>query len=176
MVSTIGEDQERKPMPIADMSPEEIQNAIDAGYRAAGNIFRCAVDVLEKRYGKAEAHAIAGEIVRLKAQAAGETATGNFGKGGFQNLMQAQKAGFPEIEILEFSSTRYVVRDNRCPIVEAWRQSGLSAERIRELGDLYCWGDLYFAQAFNPDIQLEFEGRLAEGKPYCQWVFTLESD
>ena len=74
-------------MAIADMSPEEIQNVIDAGYRAAGNIFRCAVDVLEKRYGKEEAHAIAGEIVRLKAQAAGETATDSFGKGGFQNLV-----------------------------------------------------------------------------------------
>ena len=163
-------------MAIADMSPEEIQNAIDAGYRAAGNVFRCAVDVLEERYGKEEAHTIAREIVRLKAQAAGESATGSFGKGSFQNLMQAQKAGFPEIEILEFSPTRYVVRDNRYPIVEAWRQSGLSAERIKELGDLYCWGDLYFAQAFNPDIRLEFEGRLAEGEPFCQWVFTLGSE
>ena len=87
-------------MAIADMSPEEVQNAIDAGYRAASKVFRCAVDVLEKRYGKEEAHVIAREIVRLKAQAAGETATDNFGKGGFENLMQAQKAGFPEIEIL----------------------------------------------------------------------------
>ena len=43
-------------MAISNMSPEEIQNAIDAGYRAAGNIFRCAVDVLEKRYGKEELH------------------------------------------------------------------------------------------------------------------------
>jgi hypothetical protein len=160
-------------MAIADMSPQEVQNAIDAGYRTAGNVFRCAVDVLERRYGKEEAHEIAREIVHLKAQAAGETATG---KGGFENLMNAQKAGFPDIEILEFSATRYVIRDKRCPIVEAWRQSGLSAERIKELGDLYCWGDLYFAQAFNPDIQLEFEGRLAEGKPYCQWVFTLKDD
>jgi len=163
-------------MAIADMSPEEVQNAIDAGYRAAGNVFRCAVDVLEKRYGQEEAHEIAREIVRLKAQAAGEMATGSFGKGGFENLMNAQKAGFPDIEILEFSSSRYVIRDKRCPIVEAWHQSGLSAERIKELGDLYCWGDLYFAQSFNPDIRLEFGGRLAEGKAYCQWVFTLEDD
>jgi len=163
-------------MAIADMSPEEVQNAIDAGYRTAGNVFRCAVDVLESRYGKEEAHEIAREIVRLKAQTAGEMATGSFGKGGFENLRNAQKAGFPDIEILEFSPTRYVIRDKRCPIVEAWRQSGLSAERIQELGDLYCWGDLNFAQAFNPDIQLEFEGRLAEGKPYCQWVFTLKDD
>jgi hypothetical protein len=162
-------------MAIADMSPEEVQDAIDAGYRAAGNIFRCAVDVLETRYGKEEGHEIASEIVRLKAQAAGEMAASRFGRGGFENLMRAQKAGFPEIEILEFGPTRYVIRDHRCPIVEAWRQSGLSAERIKELGDLYCWGDLYFAQVFDPDIQLEFQGRLAEGKSHCQWVFTLDT-
>jgi hypothetical protein len=161
-------------MAIAAMSPEEIQGAIDAGYRAAGNVFRCAVEVLETRYGKEEAHEAASEIVRLKAQAAGEVAARRFGKGGFENLMQSQKAGFPELEVLEFSPTRYVIRDHRCPIVEAWRQSGVSPERIKELGDLYCWGDLYFARAFNPDIQLEFEGRMAEGKSYCQWVFTLD--
>jgi hypothetical protein len=161
-------------MAIADMSPEEIQNAIDAGYRTAGIVFRCAVDVLEARYGKEEAHEVAREIVRLKGQASGDKAADRFGRGGFENLMNAQKAGFPDIKILEFSPTRYVIRDNRCPIVEAWRQSGVSAERIRELGDLYCWGDLYFAQSFNPDIQLEFQGRLTEGKPYCQWVFKLD--
>jgi hypothetical protein len=163
-------------MAIADMSPAEIQNAINAGYRAAGNIFRCTVDVLEARYGKAEAHEIAREIVRLKAQAAGEMAASRFGKGGFENLMRAHKAGFPELKILEFSPTRYVIRDHRCPIVEAWHQSGLSPERIRELGDVYCWGDLYFAQVFNPDIELEFQGRIAEGKPYCQWAFKLDTD
>jgi hypothetical protein len=163
-------------MAITDMSPEEIQSAIDGGYRTAGNIFRFAVDALEARYGKEEAHEIAREIVRRKGQASGAAAVSKFGMGGFENLMRAQKAGFPDIQVLELSPTRYAIRDNRCPIVQAWRQSGLSAERIKELGDIYCWGDLYFAQAFNPDIQLEFQGRLAEGTPYCQWVFSLHRD
>jgi hypothetical protein len=163
-------------MAIADMTPDEIQNAIDAGYRAAGNVFRCAVEVLEARYGKEEAHEVAIEIVRRKAQAAGEMAAGRFGKGGFENLMRAHKAGFPELEVLELGPARYVIRDHRCPIVEGWHQSGLSPERIKELGDMYCWGDLYFAQAFNPDIQLEFQGRRAEGRSHCQWVFTLASE
>ncbi len=163
-------------MAIHDMSPEEIQNAIDTGYRAAAIVFKSAVEVLEERYGKEEAHQVADEIVRRKAQAAGEIATSKFGKGGFDNLTEAHKAGFPNINILEFSPTRYVIRDNRCPIVEAWRQAGLSDARIKELGDLYCWGDLYFAQVFNPKIQLEFQGRLAEGKLFCQWAFTLDPD
>lgn len=161
-------------MAIKDRSEEEIQGAIDGGYRAAGNVFRCMVDVLEARFGKEQARRVAQEVVRLKAQAAGEMAASRFGKGGFQNLAAAHRAGFPEIEVLELSPTRYVIRDRRCPIVEAWRRSGLSEERIKELGDQYCWGDLYFAQCFNSEIELEFQGRLAEGKPFCQWVFTLK--
>ena len=162
-------------MSIKDMSAEEIQGAIDGGYRAAGNVFRCMMDVLEAMYGKEEARKVAEEVVRLKAQAAGEVAAGRYGKGGFKNLAAAHRAGFPEIEVLELRPERYVIRDRRCPIVDGWRKSGLSEERIKELGDLYCWGDLYFAQSFNPKIKLEFQGRLAEGKPHCQWVFTLEN-
>jgi hypothetical protein len=160
-------------MALKDMSPEEIQAAIDGGYRTAGAVFRGFVDVLEARLGKQNAHEIATEVVRLKAKTSAEAAINRFGKGGFENLMNAQKAGFPDLQILEFSPTRYVIRDKRCPIVESWRKSG---ERILELANLYCWGDLYFAQEFNPDIQLEFQGRIAEGKPFCQWAFTLENE
>jgi len=161
-------------MVIKDMSEEEIQGAIDGGYRAAGNVFRCLMDVLEARYGKEEACRVAKEVVRLKAQAAGEMAASRFGKGGLENLAEAHRAGFPGIEVLEISPTRYIIRDHRCAIVEGWRKSGLSEERIKELGDQYCWGDLYFAQCFHSKIKLEFRERLAEGKPSCQWVFTLE--
>lgn len=161
-------------MSIKDKSAEEIQGAIDGGYRAAGNVFRCMMDVLEAMYGKEEARKVAEEVVRLKAQAAGEVAVSRYGKGGFKNLAAAHRAGFPGIEVLEFGPTRYVIRDRRCAIVDGWRKSGLSEERIKELGDQYCWGDLFFAQCFNPKIKLEFQGRLAEGNPYCQWVFTLE--
>ena len=161
-------------MSIKDRSEEEIQDAVEGGYRAAGNVFRCMMDVLEARYGEEEACKVAKEVVRLKAQAAGEVAARRFGKKGFESLAAAHRAGFPEIEVLELRPNRYVIRDHRCPIVDAWRKGGVSEERIRELGDQYCWGDLFFAQCFDPKIQLKFEGRLAEGKPYCQWVFTLE--
>ena len=160
-------------MGIENMSPEEIQAVIDGGYRAAGNVFRCAMDVLEARFGKEQAHEVGREIVRLKGQAAGKTAAARFGKGGFDNLKQAHLAGFPEIQVLEHTPTRYVTRDDHCAIIEGWRKSGLSDERVKELGDLYCPGDLFFAREFNPNIELDFQGRLAEGKPFCKWVFTL---
>jgi hypothetical protein len=161
-------------MGIEQMSVEEIQATIDGGYRAAGNIFRCMMDVLEARYGKEVAQDIAKDVVKAKAQAAGNLAASRFGKGGFDHLLACHRAGFPEIEVLELSPERYSIRDSHCAIVEGWRSSGLSEERIKELGDQFCWGDMYFAQCFNPDIKLEFQGRLAEGRPYCQWVFTLD--
>ncbi len=163
-------------MPIESMTPEEIQQVIDGGYRAAGNIFRCTMDVLEARFGKELAREIGMEIVKHKAESAGQFAAAHFGKGGLANLRQSHIAGFPEVEVLEFSPTRYVIRDSHCAIIEGWRKSGLSPERIKELGDTFCPGDGYFAKQFNPKIALEFQGRLAEGRPYCQWVFTLAED
>ena len=160
-------------MGIENMTPQEIQATIDGGYRAAGNVFRCTMDVLENKFGKQVARAIAQEIVRHKGEVQGEFAAAKFGKGGFDNLSQAHRAGFPEIQILEHTPKRYVIQDHHGAILDGWRASGLSAERIKELGDLYCPGDLYFAREFNPDIQLEFASRMADGKPFCQWVFTL---
>jgi len=117
---------------------------------------------------------VAIEVVRKKAEAAGQVAAARFGTGGFENLAAAHRAGFPELEVLELTHTRYAIREYHCAIVDGWRASGLSEERIKELGELFCWGDLVYAQCFNPDIRLEFQGRLAEGKPFCQWMFTLD--
>ncbi len=163
-------------MAISEMSPEELKNAVLGGYRAAGLVFRAFVDVLEARYGKEEAAAIAREAVRLKGEAAGELAAAKFGRGGFKNLRAAHEAGYPTTEILEQTPNRYLARDYHCAIVDGWRSSGLSQDRIRELADLYCWGDLHFARAFNPRIQLEFQSRIAEGSPCCLWLFTLDAE
>ncbi len=82
-------------MAIKDMSPEEVQNAIDTGYRTAANVFLGAVEVLEERYGKAEAHEVALEIVRRKALASGEAATAKFGKRGVREPEDCPTGRFP---------------------------------------------------------------------------------
>lgn len=161
-------------MAFKDMTEEEIQAVVDGGYRAAGNIFNAMMEVLEARFGKETAREIADEAVRLKSTANGRLGAKRFGGGGLESLRAFHKWGFPEVEVLEFSPKRYVLRDSHCAIVEGWRKFGLSEERIRELGDVFCRGDLYTAQCFDPRIKLEFQGRLAEGKPFCQWCFTLD--
>lgn len=153
---------------------EDLQNKIMNGYRGAANLFRALVEELEARYGREAAHEIARAVVRKKGLWAGELAARTAGTGGLSNLAAAHRRNFANVEVAELSETRYGVLDHRCAIVEAWRGAGLSRERIKELADLYCWGDLAFAQAFNPEIELEFISRIAEGEPHCHWLYSLE--
>ncbi len=152
---------------------EDAQRLVASGYRNAANIFLFFVEELEARYGKKEARAIASAVVRRKGLAAGNVAANAVGRSGLRELAEAHRRFFPTTEQVEVSPARYVAEDEHCLICPAWQAAGLDAERIRELGDIYCWGDLAYAQAFNPAIQLEFDGRQAEGKPRCRWIFTL---
>jgi hypothetical protein len=153
---------------------EETLAQISAGYRNAANFFLFFLEELETRYGKAEAHSIARAVVRRKGLAAGDNATKLFGKGGLEKLVEAHRRLLPTSVPVDVSPSRYVAEDTHCFIIGAWKATGLSPERIREVADIYCWGDLAFAQAFNPAIQLEFDGRQAEGMPRCRWIYTLE--
>jgi len=155
---------------------EEMQNKVLNGYRVAGTIFRTLVEELEERFGKEVAHDIARAAVRRKGLAAGTAAAAVVGKGGLRQVAAAHQRAFAGDHIAELSDTRYLVHDDRCGIVEGWRSAGLSAERIKELADLYCWGDLAYAQAFNPNIKLQFLSRIAEGAPRCRWLYTLDEE
>lgn len=155
---------------------DETYNKIMNGYRVAGTIFMAMVDEMEERFGKEVAHEVARAAVRRKGLAAGNAAARKYGTGGLRNLAAAHQASFAGDNIVELSEARYAVRDQRCGIVEGWRNAGLSPKRIRELADIYCWGDLAYAQAFNPAIELEFVSRIAEGEPCCHWLFTLPTE
>lgn len=152
----------------------DLQNKIMHGYRGAANLFRAMVEELEARYGREVAWDIGRAVVRKKGLWAGELAAQTAGTGGLSNLARAHRANYANVEVSELSETRYGVIDHRCAIVEAWRDAGLSPERVKELADLYCWGDLAFAQAFNPNIELEFLSRIAEGAPKCHWLYSLK--
>ncbi len=158
---------------MAEELSAELRNKVLNGYRVAGTLFRAFVEELEERYGKAVAHEIARAAVRRKGLAAGAAAAAVVGSGGLRELAAAHQRAFAGDHILTLSADRYEVQDDQCGIVQSWLSAGLPAERIKELADIYCWGDLAYAQAFNPRISLAFKSRIAEGKPFCHWVFTL---
>ncbi len=147
--------------------------AMAGGYRAAAMFFLYFVEELESHFGKEVAHEIARSVVRRKGLAAGAIAAREVGGGGLEQLVAAHKRFYPTTKQIEVSEKRYVAEDETCFICPAWRAAGVGEDRIKELGDIYCWGDGAYAQAFNPAIQLDYDGRQADGATRCRWIFTL---
>lgn len=159
-------DQEQRATPV--------DAAVAGGYRAAAMFFLYFVEELETRFGKDVAHDIARSVVRRKGLAAGAIAAREVGGGGIRDLVRAHKRFYPSTKQIEVSDDRYVAEDETCFVCPAWRAAGVSDERIEELGNIYCWGDMAYAQAFNPAITLTYDGRQAEGAARCRWIFTMQ--
>jgi len=127
-----------------------------------------------KKFGPVEAEAIAKAAVMRKGALAGHKAAATTRLSGLQGLREVHRKAFPTMEVIEFTDTRYIMRDYHCPVYEAWKQQGLTDERIAELADIYCIGDAAFAKAFDPRIELRFGARLMKGQPYCEWIYTIK--
>ncbi len=156
-----------------DTLSEDTKRVMAVGYRNAAMFFLYFVEELEQRFGKEEAHEIARRVVRRKGLAAGNVVADQVGRGGLEVLAAAHTKFYPTTKQISVTPTRYVAEDETCFVCSAWKAAGISQERIRELGDIYCWGDLAFAQAFDPEIDLSFGRRQADGSDSCQWIFTL---
>jgi hypothetical protein len=155
-----------------DTVSEDTRRVVAVGFRNAAMFFLYFVDELEQRFGKAVAHDIARRVVKRKGLAAGEVVADELGRGGLGQLALAHAKYYPTTTQISITPTRYVAEDETCFVCAAWKAAGLSPERIRELGDIYCWGDLAFAQAFDQDIALSFDRRQADGSTSCRWIFT----
>ena len=67
------------------------------------------------------------------------------------------------IEVVEDSDTVYEIKINECLWADVFRKAG-----VEDYGyAVVCSGDVPFARCINPQIDLELEGTLMEGKPYC---------
>lgn len=155
-----------------DTVSEDTKRVVAVGFRNAAMFFLYFVDELEQRFGKEMAHDIARRVVKRKGLASGKVVADQVGRGGLEQLAAAHAKFYPTTKQISVTPTRYVAEDETCFVCSAWKAAGLSPERIRELGDIYCWGDLAFAQAFDPDIDLSFGRRQADGSDSCQWIFT----
>lgn len=70
-------------------------------------------------------------------------------------------------EVLEEGDDHAVAHFHACPLVEAWKAYGLSAERIAYLCDLASKGD--FGRASNfPQLEISFPQKIAHGDPVCE--------
>jgi hypothetical protein len=152
--------------------PDDTKRVIAVGFRNAAMFFLYFVEELEQRYGREAAHEIARVVVKRKGLAAGKVVADQVGRGGLVQLASAHAKYYPTTRQISVAPDRYVAEDDTCFVCAAWKAAGLSPERILELGNIYCWGDLAFAQAFDPDIDLSFDRRQADGSDSCRWIFT----
>lgn len=87
----------------------------------------------------------------------------------FVNLMTVPGAGHEAFdqEVIELGDEHSVAHFHACPLVEAWKNYGLSPERIAYLCDLASKGD--FGRASNfPHLEISFPQKIAHGDPVCE--------
>ncbi len=73
-------------------------------------------------------------------------------------------------QVVEVSATRARLRLNRCPLVEAWDEAGLSAEERRTMCDIANQVD--FGKFETAGYSLRFRCRIADGAESCDLHLT----
>ncbi|MGD0707427.1 MAG: L-2-amino-thiazoline-4-carboxylic acid hydrolase, partial [Anaerolineaceae bacterium] len=74
------------------------------------------------------------------------------------------------LEVIEDTEEVYCIKITECLWADCFRKADAA-----ELGcAAVCYGDAPFARAVNPRIDLELEGTLMEGKPYCKLRYYVK--
>lgn len=94
------------------------------------------------------------------------------------DFVDALGSGYAEhafdMEKVEKTEERGVLHFHYCPLVEAWKKLGCSAEEISRLCRLARYGDYGVISNF-PHLQLEFKKLLADGDDVCELIITKKS-
>ncbi len=77
------------------------------------------------------------------------------------------------MEEIDVQAEKGIYRFHHCALCEAWKKLGCSQEQITHLCNLASCGDYGVVSCF-PDLELAFNGTIAENKPYCELQVTLK--
>lgn len=78
-------------------------------------------------------------------------------------------------EVISKGEDKAIAHFHVCPLVDAWKEYGLSPERISELCRLARKGD--FGRISDiPGLELEFTQLIADGDPVCELTITRASE
>jgi L-2-amino-thiazoline-4-carboxylic acid hydrolase-like protein len=95
----------------------------------------------------------------------GEASLDAFAKG----LERWRRSGALEIEVTEHTADRYSFNVTRCRYAEMYQALGM-----QDLGGaLSCQRDHALIEGFNPNIKLTRTQTIMEGKPFCDFRFTV---
>lgn len=118
------------------MSEEKLRQELEAAFRARANLYRLFHDELAAKLGTAEGEALMARVIERHGREAGE----NYRKYG----ADARAVGEAFLAISPDGGRMYPaktekkpdgidIRVDRCPLKDAWRDAGLSPERVATL-------------------------------------------
>ena len=139
---------------------------------------RIAVPLIQafaEKMGPEQALAVATEVVRTLARAAGRETAENLGANDtaalaevVRNVWSAESA--LEVKILEESDCKLSFDVTRCAYAEMYEKLGL-----KEFGTyLSCSRDASFAEGFNPRLKLQRTQTIMEGARFCNFRFSIK--
>lgn len=76
-----------------------------------------------------------------------------------------------EMELQENTDEKGVLKFHCCPLVDAWKEYGLSLEERKEICRLACYGD-YGRVDCAQEVKLDFPQKVAHDDEVCELVFT----
>jgi hypothetical protein len=130
---------------------------------------------LSAELGAEKAAGLMGKAVYERGKDKGEQLRDKIGEPDLARLARAFMEGKHEMDafghqVVEVSETRAVLRLNRCPLVEAWDEAGLSPDEKRTMCDIACQVD--FGKFEGAGYRLKFRCRAGDGAQTCDMELT----
>jgi hypothetical protein len=131
---------------------------------------------LSNAVGREKAAEIMKRAIYARGKEKGELLAARLGKPDLHKMAQAFMEGKADMdafghEIVREQSDLILLRLNRCPLAEAWKDAGLSSEEQKALCDIAYQVD--FGKFEAAGYKLEFACRIADSGNSCDMKVTL---
>lgn len=138
---------------------------------------RMAVPLIEAfacKIGREQALEMASEVIQSLAKQGGQQLAEQMGGNRLADLAKGialwQQGDAMRIELLEQSETTLAFHVVKCRYADMYHKAGFPDYGMI----LSCNRDFAMIQGFNPAIKLSRTQTLMEGKPYCDFRYTLQ--
>jgi hypothetical protein len=135
--------------------------------------------ILEKAIGRKQVIIFLQELAYLGVKGYVEDLVNAAGKNDLSIIKEIYSPTNPNLsdvltmEVIESTEESYVVNVTECLLAEVFRKAGAA-----DYGFAYVCSDILFTRLVNPEIRLDLEGTIMEGKPGCmhRWYLKKRMD
>jgi hypothetical protein len=156
------------------MNPNQVILINELKNRA--KIYACIYRELSAEVGKEKAMEILKRALYARGKEKGIQLAGRIGKPDLHQLAAVFMEGKGDMdafghEVVREGSDGLLLRLNQCPLVEAWKEAGLSSDEQRKMCDIAYQVD--FGKFEAAGYKLDFACRVADGSESCDLKVTL---